>query len=180
LFAALVGAIISAVALAASFPVIGPSARFAAGLAAGIVSGSLCVFLIGYFLNLAADKRKALFSSVGFFIRIIIFAGVFYAALRFGGYEGAAGQAIAFLAPYVGVSLTPLLLKLYKRIKGDGSSYLEEQTEPYTYMPLRDSAGRRRHVFIKNFDTVRYYGGRRYVTHRSFRRLKEMRGSGHA
>jgi hypothetical protein len=175
LVAALAGMVISAVALAASLPVIGASARFASGLAAGIVCGSLCIFLMGYFLNLAIGGRAALLSSAGFFIRIIIFAGGFYLALRFGGYEGAAGFAIAYLAPYAGVALTPALRKLYTKIRhenADEKAYIIEDS-------LRGSPDRR-YVLVKSFDTVLYYGGRRYVTHRGFRRVAEVREADYA
>jgi hypothetical protein len=162
LWAALAGVAISAIAMAASLPIIGVSAYFAVGLAAGMVSGTLCVFLIGYFISLALDRRRALLSSVGFITRIVIFSGVFYAALRFGGYETGAGYAIAFLAPYVGVALTRHLPS--------------RKTDVYIYEDcLRNSAGQRRHVLVKNFEMVKYCGGRRFVTHRSFRKVKEVR-----
>jgi len=177
LWAAVAGAIISVAALAASLPFIGISANFAAGLAAGIVSGSLCVFLIGYFINLAVERRRAVLSSFGFVTRIVIFGGIFYASLRFGGYEAGAGCAIAFLAPYMGVVLTPSLRKLY----GKARHLTDAEPAAYIYEDcLRDSAGQRRYVLVKNFEMVKYRGGRRFVTHRSFRRVKEVRVAANA
>jgi hypothetical protein len=167
----MVGAVIAIVSFVVSLAVIGPSGRFAAGLAVGIVSGAVCVFLIEFCLVLAIERRKVVFSSVGFVLRAAIFAGVFYAALRFGGYEGGAGCAIAFLASYAGAAISPKLWPLFTRNKGEnepaGSAYIYEDY-------LRDAEGHRRYVFIKNHDTVKYLHGRRFVTHRAFHTLKEV------
>jgi hypothetical protein len=126
-------------------------------------------------LDLAANRRKAAFPFVGFILRMAIFGGVFYAALRFGGYEAGAGCAIAFLAPYAGVSFSPYLEKLAERLTGasPGAKMPAESASSRRYEDcLRDASGRRRYVLIRTHDMIRYSSGRRYVTHRSFRKLR--------
>ncbi|MDR2610877.1 MAG: hypothetical protein LBC58_05420 [Clostridiales Family XIII bacterium] len=160
------GAAITALALLLSLPLIGSSAYFAAGLAAGIAGGALCVFLMKQFLELAASRRKAALSFVGFILRAAIFGGVFYSSLYFGGYVAGCGCAIAFVAPYAGAATSPYLQRLAAKVAG-----IPQPPRAVYAECFRDEAGRRRHVFIKNFDMVSYHGGRKYITHRSFRRF---------
>lgn len=157
-----VGSIFSAVGFVVSVFIIGPSMAYVLGAILGLASGAVSVLLLKMMSILAIERRKAIISPLGMLLRAILFGGIFYVSYVFMGYAGCAGCAVGFISPYIGVCISAALAQRKKHARS-------RQRTITTY--VTDAYGRRRFLLIRKYDMTKYRGERRYVTHRSFRRL---------
>jgi hypothetical protein len=110
-----------------------------------------------------------------------IYGGSFVIALMTMGETAGLGTALGFVTTYAAVfylnGLKPQIVKIVKSFapNADSSSDADFADLEYIYeSATRDADGKRRYIFIKSFAMTKYRGGKTYVTHRQFRRLKEI------
>ncbi len=108
---AVYGFIFIAICQAASLFIMGFDVMFTVFLLAGFASGLVCFNLIAFFLKKMLDSGNAGFSTLSFIIRILIYCGVFFVAIRQGTSCG--------LACLLGILAPKLPLYYFHAIKPD-------------------------------------------------------------
>lgn len=153
----------------AAIPFLGFDPGFSVGLIAGTGVSALNMSLLAFLAERAIDRRKAALSVVGFALRILIFGGVLSAAAIFFGKTTALGVALGFLTVYLAVFLIRFLAPGMFSRKGDKFEYA------YAEGGIA-AKGQRKFLFIRQYSMTTYRGGRTFMTHRRFRKMKRLQG----
>ncbi|MDR1953854.1 MAG: hypothetical protein LBQ21_05185 [Clostridiales Family XIII bacterium] len=167
-----------------SLPVLGVNLPFVGGLILGTAVSILNISFLASFTVRALSCGRSSVTVVGFAFRTLIYGVSFGFSLIVMGNTAALGTAIGFVMAYAALfylcGVKPRLFAERARRKNAiktlatqpasaGFDYLYENA-------IRNADGKRRYVLVKNFSMTKYRGGTTYVTHKQFRKLKEIRG----
>ena len=141
-----------------SLPAIGPSIRFSYGLAIGACVAIIALNIISLSIGRAAERGKKKPVIFGYIIRVLLYGGALFFAVRTSGLTFA-GAAIGLLLPhaaiYVMLGLLPAVRKKFRK----------EPKEVWV-------ADTRSMMFVKEPSLVLYRKGRAYLTHRHYRKIR--------
>jgi hypothetical protein len=155
--------------------------RFAVGLACG-AGAAVLNFTITFKLTESAARTGNKSSAYAApFIKLMIYAGVMFAVAVFLGIWPVLGGAAGCLAGPVAISAEGVIVPkiAYKVRNAKGSASAPSPQVEYIYENyIRSESGVRRHVFIRGHYIEKLSGGRNYISHRRFRKLKEVRAAG--
>ena len=147
-----------------SLPFFGLGILFPYGLAIGACVAVLNLNIISATIDKAAEKGKTRPVTLGFFVRILLYGGAFWLALRTSGVS-ALGAVIGMLLPRAAMLFEYAILPAIRRKLG------KEPAPAY-------KADTRSRVFIKEPWLVRYSKGRAFVTHRHFKKVRVVLETG--
>jgi hypothetical protein len=136
--------------------IIGFNLNFLLSLLAGIFLGSANIVIFDKINKKAIDNGKVFTVVLSGQIRLILFAVLFYFAITRLGFLGGLGAGIGFFASYLGIMIASALMQkknniVYKKSK---------QVEYVNGMP--------RNILIKDFEMVKHFNGKTFITHRIF------------
>jgi hypothetical protein len=175
-----IGIIAGIVALAALALIPGAGrGAFAVGLLCGVGTAVLNLAITYRLTDFAAKTGNKSIVYIAPFAKIIIYVAAMFAAAAMFGLWGAIGAALGCLAGPVAVIAAGVAAPWARRriatergldtADADGSfEYIYEEH-------IRSGDGSLRYVFARGAYIQSYSGGRCYVTHRRFRKLKEVR-----
>ena len=154
---------------AVSLVILGWETGFAAGLFIGGV-----VSIINYLIMAATTERMAETGKrgiffLGFLLRLALYGVSFYFTVFWISLISGLGCGLGFLSSIISVMILNAIVPIIrnKRRKRSGADEEFAYEEPET-----DDEGNKRFVFIKDYSTTRYSGGRNIVTHKRFKKLK--------
>jgi len=145
-----------------SLPFLGPNILFPYGLALGICAALIALYVISVSIDRAVARGKRSPVFLGFFIRMLLYGGALWLAVRTSGISGA-GAAIGLLLPQAALRIRLGLVPAIRRKLG------REPAAVYR----TDTRSR---VFVKEPWLVRYNKGRMYLTHRHYRKVRVVSG----
>jgi hypothetical protein len=151
---------------------------FAGGVAGGVCAAMLNMLMAWRMMDRAVNTGNRKLMPLCFGLRCIVYASVLVGFLALGGTFGALGAAAGCLtgplATLLAGAVEPALKRKLRLRKGLSP---DEEMFEYVYEEhLRREDGSLRYVFVRGHSMARYAGGRSFVTHRRFRRIKEIRG----
>jgi len=152
--------IAAGVAEIASLPAIGPDIDFIYGLALGTAIGIVNTHLLATSVEHMAESRKKAFVTIGYFVRLALYA-VALCAGAFVGTRALAGSAIGVLLPKAAILLIYAIVPWF----------LVKTGKTPKAMYVTDTRSR---VFERQPMFVKYSCGRLYMTHRRFRIVKAV------
>jgi hypothetical protein len=140
-------------------PALGPNVFFPYGLAIGVCVAIVNLHIISITIGRAVGQGKTGPVIAGFIIRILLYGGAFVMAVKTSGLTGL-GVATGFLLPRVTLYIRYGLLPVIRRKLG--------KEPPPVY--VTDS---RSNMLVKDPSFIRYSGGKVYMTHRHYRKVKK-------
>ena len=143
-----------------SLPILGVSILFPYGLSIGVCAAAINLNIIESTIKRAVDRGKKGPVVIGFFIRMLLFAGAFWLAVRTSNVSGL-GAAIGFMLPRITLYFRFGMLPGIRKMLGKD-------------LPVVYRADTRSMVFIKEPWLTLYCGGRSYVTHRHFKKIRVL------
>jgi len=135
---------------------------FPYGLAIGACAAVIALYIISFSIDYATESGKKSPVLIGFFIRIILYGGALWIAIRTSGSAGI-GSAVGLLLPHAALRVRYIMVPAIRRRFG------KEPAAVY-------KADTRSRVFIKEPWLVRYNKGRSYITHRHYKKVKVLSG----
>ena len=141
-----------------SLIIIGPNILFTYGLAIGACAAIIALYIISISINRAAETGNKKSVTFGFVIRILLYGGALFLAVRTSDISFA-GAAIGLLVPHVALYIMYGLLPAARRKLG--------KEPPTVYVTDTSSM-----VFVKEPFFVSYNKSRAYLTHRHYRKKR--------
>lgn len=138
--------------------VFGPGILFPYGLAVGVCVSLVNLSVISSSIERAVARGKKAPVIIGFFIRLVLYAGAFWFAVRTGGVSGL-GAAVGFLLPRATLHIRYGFLPWLRQKTG-------KEAKPVYITDTRCN------IFDKEPRFVIYNKGRSYLTHRHFRKIR--------
>jgi hypothetical protein len=151
----------------AAIPFLGFDLGFAGGLAIGTGISALNMSMLAFLAERSIDRRKVVLSVFGFALRVLIFGGGLSAAAFFFGQIAAFGMALGFLTVYVAVFMVRLFAPTMFQRKGGKFEYAYAKSG-------WAAKGGHKFLLIRQYSMTAYRGGRTFVTHRRFRKMKRL------
>ena len=149
----------AAIAEVISLPVFGLNILFLYGLAIGVCVAIVNLHIISITIARAVERGKKTPVIAGFIVRALLYGGAFLLAVRTSGASGL-GAAAGFLLPRVVMYFRYGLLSAARR-------KLRKEPAPVFVTDTRSN------MFIKEPQYVLYCGGKTYMTHRHYRKVKK-------
>lgn len=150
-----------------SLPLIGLSATFLYGLIFGLAVAIIGMRLLAATVDAVTSGSGKKIVSLGYVIRIILYALALYLCVRTGIYS-LFGCMAGLLIPKVALSFGQLAMPKIRKALGK-----EEPVEEY-FVPVVDPQSR---LFVKSQGMVKYKGGRAFLTHKHFKKYKLVKTS---
>ena len=152
-----------------SLPVFGLNILFPYGMAVGVCASVVSLNIISVSIERAVERGRKGPVILGFIVRILLYCGAFWLAVRTSGVSGL-GAAIGFLLPRITMQVRYALLPWLRRKLGK---------EPRIIYKTDTQSN----VFVKEPWLVRYNKGKAYVTHRHYKKAQvvqdpQEKGSG--
>lgn len=141
--------------------IIGINLKYILTLTAGITLGSLNTFFLDLFTKYALDRGHKLSVLLSSYIRLLVFAVLFYFSITRFGNVGGLGAGIGYLASYVGIMISAAVMP-----KNNPVCIYENATN--------NDSDNLRYFFVKSFEMVKYNNGRTFVTHKLFKKVKKI------
>jgi len=152
---------------------------FGAGLLCGAGAAIAGFALTCLFTERAAKTGRPGLAFAGIGIKFIVYFGVMaIMTITFGLWAGVGTAAGCFTGPIAIIAAGVILPGIKRRVSAArGSAGADSGSErEYIYEEhIRAHDGSLRYVFMRGAYLQSYSGGRSYVTHRRFRKLKEIR-----
>ena len=145
-----------------SLALIGPSAFFLYGLVLGLAVAIIGVHLLAATVVSATSERGKKIVSLGYIVRIILYALALYLCVRTGIYA-LFGCMAGLLLPKVALTVGQLVMPKIRKAMG------KEEPETEHYVAVSNPGSR---LFVKTQGMVIYRGGKAFVTHRHFKQYK--------
>ena len=144
-----------------SLPAIGPNILFSYGLAIGACAAVIALNIIGVSIERAAERNKKKPVIFGYIIRVLLYGGALFFAVRTSGLTFA-GAAIGLLLPhaalYVMYGLVPAIRKRVRK-----------EPQPVWVTDTRSL------LFVSEPHLVLQSNGRTYLSHRHYRKIRTER-----
>ena len=144
----------------------GPNILFPYGLAVGVCAAIVNLNIISVSIDRAVERGRRGPVIIGFIIRILLYAGAFWLAVRTSGISGL-GAAIGFLLPRVTMYVRHVFMPWLRRRLGK---------EPLAVYRTDTKSN----VFVKEPWSVRYNKGRAYKTFRHYKKVRVVQEPGKA
>ena len=152
-----------------SLPIHGWDLLFAMGASLGSAVSIFNYLIMATTTERMAETGKRGIFFLGFLLRLALYGAAFYfAVFRLSLWAGL-GCGIGFLTSIIAVIILNAIIPI---IKNKRKKPADAGQEPEYEEPETDDEGNKRFVFIKDYSTVRYSGGRNIVTHKRFKKLK--------
>ena len=152
--------IIAAIAAVISLFVFGPNILFPYGIALGVCASLVNLSVISSSIDRAVASGRKAPVIIGFLIRIVLYGAAFFLAVRTGGISGL-GAAIGFLLPRLCLHIHYGFLPWFRQKTG---------REPKPVYKTDTSVN----IFDKEPRFLMYNNGRAYLTHRHYRKVKDV------
>ncbi|MDR0875953.1 MAG: hypothetical protein LBN12_07085 [Clostridiales Family XIII bacterium] len=150
-----------------SLAIIGPGAAFPYGLVLGLAVAIIGIRLLSATLEAAAQARRPVAVTLGYLVRILLYAFALYLCARTGA-AAFFGCVAGLLLPKAALAVSQLVTPKVRRALG------KEEPETEHFVAVADPQGR---LFVKTQGMMKDRGGRTYVTYRHFKHYKLVYGS---
>jgi hypothetical protein len=149
-----------------SLLLIGPGTAFPYGLVLGLAISIIGIRLLSATLDAAAQARRPVAVTLGYLVRILLYAFALYLCART-GMAAFFGCVAGLLLPKAALAVSQLLTPKVRRALG------REEPETEHFVAVTDPASR---LFVKTQGMMKDRGGRTYVTYRHFKHYKLVYG----